>query len=709
MIRTADLLSIARSGVEASNQLLSTTGNNIANVNTEGYVRERTNFVAELTGGVGQFTTERVMNTFAQNQLRRDTTNLAEHEAYWSKTAVLDNVFASEANSISSSMSRFFASLQTANDDPTNMSARQLVLGDADSMLGQMGTLSTFMAEKEREVNFEFTSSLNKVNSLVESIASFNESIRIAQANNRHDEPGALMNQRDNAVLELSSLVSIETRNSSNNDGSIMINLTSGESLVMQDGTFSVFEVSNSADLNYKSLQLTSNGKPTSLNLAETELGGTIGGLFRYRDEVLEPSRRELGQIALAVTEAVNTQNRAGMDYDQQLGGEIFTRPITTALNYPGNADSTSIVNGRISQGGASEITSADYRVTIDGVTAGVPPTVDVTVELLNLDGSAVTDVNGAAITQNYTGLTAQSGEYSEIFGGIELEFSKGTGYTVGDQFLLQPTKDVADKIEVFTTRPEDLALASPIRIEAGEDNLGGSELVSTTVTNTFVDTAPFDLRSSGFDGAGGIHAPGAAPGGGVGAPASVRFNSATEYEVLDSAGTVITTVSGISSMDNLLEQASGTPGWPAAFSALDNYPGYDFTLQGEPKAGDTFSISFNQNGLNDNRNGLIMANLQNENGMQLNNAGSGDPVSFHEAYANIVGDIGQKAANADIAVKAGEALKLQSKDWYDSVSGVSLDEEAANLVRFQQSYAASARLLNTAQEMFDTILSMVR
>ena len=709
MIRTADLLSIARSGVEASNQLLSTTGNNIANVNTEGYVRERTNFVAELTGGVGQFTTERVMNTFAQNQLRRDTTNLAEHEAYWSKTAVLDNVFASEANSISSSMSRFFASLQTANDDPTNMSARQLVLGDAESMLGQMGTLSTFLAEKEREVNFEFEASLNKVNSLVESIASFNESIRIAQANNRHDEPGALMNQRDNAVLELSSLVSIETRNSSNNDGSIMINLTSGESLVMQDGTFSVFEVSNSADLNYKSLQLTSNGKPTSLNLAETELGGTIGGLFRYRDEVLEPSRRELGQIALAVTEAVNTQNRAGMDYDQQLGGEIFTRPITTALNYPDNADSTSIVNGRISKGGASEITSADYRVTIDGVTAGVPPTVDVTVELLNLDGSAVTDVNGAAITQNYTGLTAQSGEYSEIFGGIELEFSKGTGYTVGDQFLLQPTKDVADKIEVFTTRPEDLALASPIRIEAGEDNLGGSELVSTTVTNTFVDTAPFDLRSSGFDGAGGIHAPGAAPGGGVGAPASVRFNSATEYEVLDSAGIVITTVSGISSMDNLLEQASGTPGWPAAFSALDNYPGYDFTLQGEPKAGDTFSISFNQNGLNDNRNGLIMANLQNENGMQLNNAGSGDPVSFHEAYANIVGDIGQKAANADIAVKAGEALKLQSKDWYDSVSGVSLDEEAANLVRFQQSYAASARLLNTAQEMFDTILSMVR
>ena len=710
MIRTADLLSIARSGVEASNQLLSTTGNNIANVNTEGYVRERTSFVAELTGGVGQFTTERVMNTFAQNQLRRDTTNLAEHEAFWSKTAVLDNVFGSEANSVSSSMSRFFASLQTANDDPTNMSARQLVLGDADSMIKQMGTISTFLTDKAREINFEFQASLNKVNSLVESIASFNDSIRIAQANNRNDEPGALMNQRDSAILELSSLVSIETRN----DGSVMINLTSGESLVMQDGTFSVLNVNNSADLNYKSLQLTSNGKPTSLNIAETELGGTIGGLFRYRDEVLEPSRRELGQIALAVTEAVNTQNRAGMDYDQQLGGEIFTRPISVALGYPENTDSTSVVNGRISKGGASEITSADYQIEIHAVNAGVPPTIDATVSLLNLDGSVVKDADGNEIKQLYAGanaLTAQSGTFNEVIGGLELEFSKGTGYSVDDTFLLQPTKDVADKIEVFTTRPEDLALASPIRIEAGDDNLGGAELASTSVTNTFVENPPVDPRSSGFDGAGGIHAPGSAPGGGVGAPASVRFTSSTDYEVLDSAGTLITTVTGILSLDNLLTQAAGTPGWPAAFNAptMNDYPGYDFSLKGEPKAGDTFSIGYNGNGLNDNRNGLIMANLQNENGMQLNNAGSGDPVSFHEAYANIVGDIGQKAANADVAVKAGEALKLQSKDWFDSVSGVSLDEEAANLVRFQQSYAAAARLLNTAQEMFDTILSMVR
>ncbi|MFT5313025.1 MAG: flagellar hook-associated protein 1 FlgK, partial [Paraglaciecola sp.] len=136
MIRNTDLFSIARSGVNASNQLLNTAGNNIANVNTEGYVRERTNFVAELSGGVGQSTTERVVNIFAQNQLRRDTTMEGEYEAYWNKAAVLDNVLASEANSISSSMSRFFSSLQTASDDATSIAARQGVLGQANSMVG---------------------------------------------------------------------------------------------------------------------------------------------------------------------------------------------------------------------------------------------------------------------------------------------------------------------------------------------------------------------------------------------------------------------------------------------------------------------------------------------------------------------------------------------------------------------------------------------
>jgi len=713
-IRNADLFSIAKSGVNASNQLLNTTGNNIANVNTEGFVRERTSFESQLTGGVGRSRTERVINVFAQNQLRRDTTLQSEFENYFNKTAVIDSVFAGEANSISSSMSRFFASVQTATDIPTSISGRQMVLSEARSLVGQIGTVSGFLRDKEEELNIEVAANINSLNSIVQSIADLNNAIRVNQANNRFDEPGTLKNQRDNAILELASLVSVEVRQSGKNDGAVMVNLTSGESLVLEDGSFNLFEVNNDADLNYKSLQLTSNGRPTTLNIRETELGGAIGGLFRYRDEVLETSRRELGQIAIALTESVNTQNRQGMDLDQQLGGDIFSLPEFFGLDYPDNTNPNSFVTGRITNGAGSEVSSADYEVTINSVAAGVPPTLNITVAALNSDGSAVKDINGNPISQNYPAVDAQSDTFSSVIGGIELEFASGASYTAGDQFLLQPTKNTADRIEVVMTRPEDLALASPISVNASLNNLGDAQLISTAVTNVFIDNTFTDNRASAFDNAGGIHGPGSSPTGvgGVGAPAQILFTASDEYQVLDSAGTLITVVSGTTDLSNLLAQAESTgsgPPWPAAFSALDDYPGFDLSLQGLPKAGDSFAIGYNTDGLNDNRNGLIMADLQNQDLMQVNNSGSGQAISFQEAYGSVVSDIGQKASSADISLQSADALKSQSSDWFQSVSGVSLDEEAANLVRYQQSYAAAARLLSTAQTLFDTILAVVR
>jgi flagellar hook-associated protein 1 FlgK len=262
-------------------------------------------------------------------------------------------------------------------------------------------------------------------------------------------------------------------------------------------------------------------------------------------------------------------------------------------------------------------------------------------------------------------------------------------------------------------TRPEDLALASPIRVDASLNNLGDAQLISSKVTNIFIDNTFANNLASAFNGAGGIHGPGSSPTGvgGVGAPADIFFTANNEYEVRDSGGNIITTVSGVTSMNDLLAQAKATAGWPAAFNppALDDYPGFDLSLQGVPKAGDSFAIGYNTGGLNDNRNGLAMGDLQNQDLMQVSNSGSGQPISFHEAYGNVVSDIGQKASSADISLQSANALKSQSKDWFESVSGVSLDEEAANLVKFQQSYQAAARLLATAQELFNTILGVTR
>ncbi|WP_416308665.1 flagellar hook-associated protein FlgK [Neptunicella sp. SCSIO 80796] len=712
MIRTSDLLSIATSGLNAQNQLLQTTGNNIANVNTEGYIRERTSFVAQLTGGVGQSTTTQIIDIFAQNQLRRDTSTYAEFSAYHDRASQLDDIFASDASSLATSMSRFFEAMQTAADEPTNMAARQLVLGQADSLLGRFNSLSQFLSYKEDELNLEFNSLTQDANDLIENIADLNNTIRINQFRNQHDVPGALITERDNAILKLAEIVDITTR--TNPDGSTLVNLKSGQSLVMEDGTFNVFEINGEPDIKHKDLQLKNSSRGVTINLAENTVGGRIGGLFNFRDEILADAQRQMGQLALALADSINQQNRLGMDYDGQLGTDIFNLPEVQALNYSSNSSLSLEMNGRIAEGQSSLVTRKDYQIVIDAVTPGVPDTVDITVNLLNPDGSPVLDINGNPQTQSYTGLDAANGSWVPIMDGLEIEMPSGAGYAVGDQFLLQPTKYTANQIEVGIVRPEDIAFASPIRVESDINNLGDATLVSTSVTNTNVDNAFTTTTASAFDGAGGIQGPGAAPGGGVGAPAEIFFTSADSYEIRDSAGTVITTVTGAPSLENLIEQGAATGGWPAAWSppAMDDYPGYDLTLQGVPKAGDSFSIGYNTDGFDDNRNGLVMADLQNIDTMRRTASASGGStnlLTFHEAYSSLVGTVGERTASADVQASAAKAMLEQSTSWFESVSGVSLDEEAANLMRFQQAYAASARLINTAQTLFDTILSAVR
>ena len=708
MIRNVDLFNLANSGVSASNQLLQTTSKNIANINTEGYVRERTTFEGGILGSVGEGTTERVISVFAQNQLRRDITKVGELEIFEEKTSTIDNLLATEANSISAGMSDFFASLQTAADDPTNLASREVVLGEGREMLRRFQSISDYMLNKEEEVNLEFDALVDRANELITNIGELNRNILVAQGNfSAGAEPTTLMNQRDKAINELAELVSIETRETHNGTGAITVSLTSGESLVLEDGQFNLFDLTTKPDLDYKELNLSTNftgaKQNTSININEDDLGGKIGGLFRFRDEVLSPAQRDIGQLALAFADAVNSQNKLGMDLDQELGSNLFTLPEFEVLNYPGTPD-TLVPTSQLTEGKGTELTDSDYKVTVTAAAAGVPT--QVTVELLNADGSAKKDSGGNPVT--YTGITVTGG-FAELPGGIEIDFSGSTGYAVDNEFLIQPTRRTASDIELATERPEDLAFALPIRVEADAGNLGNATISAVQVTNTNVGGPD----ESAFDGTGDIQDETESPAAPLlGAPAQVNFTSPTDFEVRDSSGNLITTVSGVSDYQNLLAQAEASgaaPPWPASFSALSDYPGYDFSIEGVPKAGDSFTLQFNTGGVNDNANALELVELQQEKLVQLSNTSSGLSRSFQDAYSSLVGKVGEKSSSADISLQAAEAMKDQSTAWFESVSGVNLDEEAANLIRFQQSYAAAARILSTAQELFDTILSAAR
>lgn len=714
MIRNADLFTMATSGINASNKLLATTSNNIANINSEGYVRERTEFNARLGGGVDFGFTDRVIDIFAQNQLRRDTSAVGEYQAFNDRVSGLDNVLASEANSISSSMTRFFNAIQTATDDPTNMPSRDAVMGEASGMLSRINQLGDFLKVKEQETELQIQDIVSTANGLIEQIGKLNEAIVVASGNTNVDTPAKLLNQRDQAILELSEIVAVEVRSSSNANGGVVVNLKSGESLVLADGAFNVFAIGGNPDYSNRDLKLQTNYAPpkqnTTLEILEQKLGGAIGGVYRYREQVLEPAQRDLGKLATVLADTVNTFNKQGMDLDLQLGGDIFNIQGFRGINYPTNSDLSLGMSGRITPGASGNITSNDYRVTVLSAPSGSPATFDVEVLAVKTDGQPELDRDGNPISQIQT-VTAQAGIFNTTIGGIELEFNDGNAYQVDDSFLIQPTRRAAASLSLATTRAEDLAFAKPLRVSMNANNLGDAKLIDTTISNSTVDLTFTDLNASAFNGNYGLQNQAQSPSPTYGAPVKVRFNSESSYDVLDSSDQVITSVSGVTDLNNLLAQAknTGTPAWPSEFAALNDYPGYDFSLQGRPVVGDEFTLEYNTNGVNDNRNAVQLAQLQQMDFVSLSNGNQSNKATFNEAYASLVGRVGTASAGSMIDLEAAKVMKTQSSDWFESASGVSLDEEAANLIQFQQSYAAAARILSTAQQMFDTILQMAR
>jgi len=137
------------------------------------------------------------------------------------------------------------------------------------------------------------------------------------------------------------------------------------------------------------------------------------------------------------------------------------------------------------------------------------------------------------------------------------------------------------------------------------------------------------------------------------------------------------------------------TAGSPISFN------GWTVNITGSPATGDTFSVGPNPSGNADNRNALLLAALQSKNTLASGTA------TYQGTYSQMVSAVGNKANEAQVNGKANENLLAQATTAQQSMSGVNLDEEAANLVRYQQAYQASGKMIQIASTLFDTLISL--
>jgi flagellar hook-associated protein 1 FlgK len=131
------------------------------------------------------------------------------------------------------------------------------------------------------------------------------------------------------------------------------------------------------------------------------------------------------------------------------------------------------------------------------------------------------------------------------------------------------------------------------------------------------------------------------------------------------------------------------------------SYNGWTAVLNGAPAAGDSFTVAPNTNGVSDNRNALLLA------GLQTTNTLAGGTATYQSAYSQIVSSVGVKSRDINVTGQAQACLVTQTQQAQQSMSGVNLDEEAANLLRYQQAYQASGKMMQIATTLFETLLSL--
>ena len=669
-----NLLRIGTSAILSNTTLLNTTSNNIANINTEGYVRQRTEFESQILGlGVGKGTTERLVSEFTLRQLRRDTSNYSFAEQYVTEANRVDALFSNPANSIATGINDLFTQFQIANNEPATLANRQLIIGSSQALLDKFNTLSSLVLDQDNFVNQQLDIYTNEANALIEQISSLNIDIASFGTGASAPVPLDLLDKRDLAIQKLSEMVEIRTLDAEN--GEKLVFLATGQSLVVERGAFNLLSLRGDPDPADRELKLQlSNRTTVERDIDIEKVGGKIGGLLEFREEILKPTQNRLGQLALSMTDALNTQNRLGMNLNGELGGDLFTLPISSGFAMAANTG-TGAVNLTIEPGKGDSLPPNDFLLTIE---AG-----GVRIQALDASGNIISGSDKVVAVAAYPATINSADASGDLYG---LEITLTGALAVGDQFELKPLGSASRTLNLATTRPEDIALASPVRTELTVTNLGNAQIEGLAVSDTTPATAP----AYGFT----------SPSGLVNGPWTMTYTGTDTFEITDNLGNTIATA------------AFGSNQYQDIFAQAGVNVGFDFSVTGVPSIGDTFTISFNDGGFNDNRNGLALSALQTAQTSRLNPLsapGGVNSVSFNQTYADMVSLIGERTSQARNNEAASKALLDQTTAWYESLSGVSLDEEASNLVRFQQTYAAAAKIISTSQTVFDTLLSAVR
>lgn len=649
------IFSIGQSALAAAQVGLTVTGHNIANAATPGYSRQSVQQSTTIPQGFGfgflgqgteVDTVKRIYSDFIGGQINTAQSSRSALDTYYTQISQIDNILADPAAGLSPALQDFFGTIQNLTTYPDSVAARQSTLSEAQALAARFRSLGQQMQDSRDGVNSQIASSVSAINSYAEQIANLNNTISKSLGVGGGNPPNDLLDQRDQLLVDLAKEVKTVTVKQ---DGtSLNVFIGNGQALVVGAERFTLKAVPSPSNARDLVVGYENNGVTTFLGESALS-GGKLGGLLEFRSQTLDAVQNTIGRTAVSLALSFNAQHRAGVDLDGNPGTDFFAIDSPAVIAHRDNASSANLV-AAFDPANVSALTTSDYRVDYDGT--------------------------NYRITRLSDGTSSAPSPVPPAMDGITFSLQSGSpAPAAGDRFLIKPTTYAALSMNVAIGNPNAIAAASvdvPLRSAIGSGNTGTATISMPVADSSYAAaplTAPVTLSYSATG------------------PTLTGFPSSASVTVTGTGGTT-----------------TYNPGDPVSYEdgATYSFSGLSFTLSGAPADTDSFVISPN-NSDGDNRNALLLTSLQTR---KILNNGTAD---FQNSYSQLVSTVGNKTREVEVNRAATSRELAAAVARQQSESGVNLDEEAANLLRYQQAYQAAGKVMQTASKVFDVILELGR
>jgi len=468
----ADLLSTGISGVRTYQRALATVGNNIANVDTEGYSRQRIEIAQSASSSEGSLNigngaravrVQRSYDNFVVENLRSSQSQLNKHQATLEYVTQLENILADKQLSLSTSMDGFFAAVQEVSLAPSSVAARQNMLNVAESTVAQFSSVGTQLSLIEENSYSDLTGQVSSLNQLADQLASVNASLN--RVNSLDKQPNELLDRRDTLIQGMSKLLRVHVVEKNNGAVDIHIgDVASGQYLV-KDKTASTLGIERSAtNPDEAVLMLDPFMSPQKVTQV---VGGSIAGISEFRQNSLTILRDELDTLTQVFVGEVNDAHALGIDAQGNFGGELFSLgniyTVTPGLNKgTGFVTVSAVPNAKIEK---------------------------LTMELSYSDSKKLWTLTDTVSKEAVTG----SSELT--MGGVK--FTLTGAPKDADTFSLTSTKRPIDALQVSVTEHTTIASGGAVSVARATTNTSGTKMIlngyvkpTAAVVDTTMDTA---------------------------------------------------------------------------------------------------------------------------------------------------------------------------------------------------------------------------